>query len=433
MDFLELQDRLRAVGSDPHLAWSPRHDGLPATRHCRGAWNLLEHQGRLLVTVRELGRPPQYPPDTTGPEPVEVADEAEGCALLWELVTRESPPGTHRLVGPPPDLLTRFADICGAPPRPPLFGNPFLATRRDESWWVAEVGGAVELRARNSRPEVATAVRVPVPSVADAHRLLLLELASGDRHRWFGAPRLGLPEGLSREQQLARVSGVPLDVLATALLSERGDGVLDVLAEGIALHLLTPDLVRVVEECTGSPAGRYGDGRSAQLGGNGSTGPSWTLREEGGSFELLRTEERSNTARTVARSAWLAEVQARLLTEVGFAGRPARTGSAGRYLSSPGGCVATPSVLAGAPVLWAQREPSVAPEDCGWRFFSAADTGELGAEDAVVVDVNTVVHLSPAVLAVYPLPVGADVQLVQLAGRAHWYDNRTGRPVDVRG
>lgn len=198
MDFLELQDRLRAVGSDPHLAWSPRHDGQPAGRWCRGAWNLLEHDGRLVVTVRELGRPAHLPPDTTGPEPVEVADEAAGCDMLWAEVTRVSPPGSHRLVGPPPDLVSRFTDITGTAPRDPLFGNAFVATARDASWWVAEVDGRVELRARCERPSVAVSVRRPVPTVDDAHRLLVLELARGDRHRWFGAPRLGLPPGADR-------------------------------------------------------------------------------------------------------------------------------------------------------------------------------------------------------------------------------------------
>lgn len=426
MDFLDLQAHLRAVGSDPHLAWSPRHDDLPATTWCRGAWNLLEHRGRLFVTVRDLGRPERFPPDTTGPEPVEVADEAEGCALLRDLVTRDSPPGGHRLL-PTPDLVSRFADATGTAPRPPLFGTPFSATAGDSSWWVAEVDGQVELRARSTRPAVATTVRRPVPSVDDARRLLLLELATGDRHRRLGDARVGLPRGLTDEQRLARVSGASLEDLARGLLSERGDGVVDVLAEPVALHLITPDLAGVVEERTGWPVDRYGDGRSAHLGGNGSTGPRWTLREDGEEVELLRAEEHANPAHRVLRSRSLAQVQARLLVEVGFHRAGLQPGRVRRYLTDPGTCTATPSVLAGVPLAWAQREPPVDADDSGWRFFSVADVGDAGPDDGIVVDVNAVVHAAPTTVAVYLLPVGSDLRNTG----AGWWDIVTRAMVDL--
>lgn len=52
--------------------------------------------------------------------------------------------------------------------------------------------------------------------------------------------------------------------------------------------------------------------------------------------------------------------------------------------------------------------------------------GELGADDAIVVDVNSVVHVNPAALAVYPLPVGSDLRRASDG----WWDNRTDQRVE---
>ncbi|SJM53495.1 hypothetical protein CZ771_06390 [Actinomycetales bacterium JB111] len=64
-------------------------------------------------------------------------------------------------------------------------------------------------------------------------------------------------------------------------------------------------------------------------------------------------------------------------------------------------------------VRWMVRNQPQASEDSGWRIFSEFDSEEYINDPAnvQVVDYNTVCAIEPAAIAVYPLPVGADVEI----------------------
>ncbi|ACQ79140.1 conserved hypothetical protein [Beutenbergia cavernae DSM 12333] len=102
------------------------------------------------------------------------------------------------------------------------------------------------------------------------------------------------------------------------------------------------------------------------------------------------------------------------------------------YLEGAGGVIASRRILDGtARLAWAVRERSVNPQDNGWRFFSDADDDEYlnDASNLAVADFNTVARIEPAVIGIYSLPVGADLQLVRDGDRRRWVDNHTGAEV----
>jgi hypothetical protein len=107
------------------------------------------------------------------------------------------------------------------------------------------------------------------------------------------------------------------------------------------------------------------------------------------------------------------------------------------FLHDAGGCVASTNVLSGrAPLKWLNREQPIDPVDTGWRFASTIDDDAYLSDSTNlrVVDFNTIVGVEPAVLAVYSMPVGSDLQLVtEVDGRVVFYDNKTGSPLDVIG
>lgn len=86
----------------------------------------------------------------------------------------------------------------------------------------------------------------------------------------------------------------------------------------------------------------------------------------------------------------------------------------------------------GGKVKWAVREEPQDPRDTGWRFFAADDDADfLNAPGNVqVADYNTVIGLDPAVLGIYSMPVGTDLQLVaEPGGPVMFIDNLTGNQV----
>ena len=102
------------------------------------------------------------------------------------------------------------------------------------------------------------------------------------------------------------------------------------------------------------------------------------------------------------------------------------------FIRNAGGSVATRRILDGeSPLKWMLREPSANPVDNGWRFFSEADDDAYLNDPAnsVVVDFNTVTGIEPAIIPIWNLPVGSDLQLVVKGGRRMIYDNATGLPV----
>ena len=100
-------------------------------------------------------------------------------------------------------------------------------------------------------------------------------------------------------------------------------------------------------------------------------------------------------------------------------------------LEATGACVATRNVMEmRGRVRWLVRQQPQAPEDSGWRVFSEFDDDDYVNDPAnsQVVDYNSVCAIEPAVIAVYPLPVGSDVEIRHDGGRVRVHDS-TGRDI----
>jgi hypothetical protein len=105
------------------------------------------------------------------------------------------------------------------------------------------------------------------------------------------------------------------------------------------------------------------------------------------------------------------------------------------FIRDAGGCIVSKRILDGEyPLRWCYRDQSTNPVDNGWRFISAVDDEEYinNPDNNVVVDFNTVAAIEPAVIAIYDMPVGTDLELVHNAdGSMQFIDNETGKPIDM--
>ena len=92
-----------------------------------------------------------------------------------------------------------------------------------------------------------------------------------------------------------------------------------------------------------------------------------------------------------------------------------------------GGCIITRSLLEKKSQLkWIFREQSCNALDNGWRAIGNSDTQEYIniAENNVVVDFDRLVEIEPAVLAIYSLPIGTDLEFDN--DRKVFIDTNTG-------
>ena len=95
---------------------------------------------------------------------------------------------------------------------------------------------------------------------------------------------------------------------------------------------------------------------------------------------------------------------------------------------SLGGCIVTKSLFEGTSKLkWIFREKSVNPADNGWRALGDTDTEEYIniPDNNLVVDFDRLVEIEPAVLAIYDMPVGTDLEFDQQ--RKVFIDSHTGK------
>lgn len=103
------------------------------------------------------------------------------------------------------------------------------------------------------------------------------------------------------------------------------------------------------------------------------------------------------------------------------------------FIKASGACLISRNILERKGLVkWATREESANRVDNGWRILGHTDTNEFLADpnSMVVVDYNTACTIEPALIGIYPLPVGSDLQLVVDENRKRtWYDNTTGQPL----
>jgi len=102
------------------------------------------------------------------------------------------------------------------------------------------------------------------------------------------------------------------------------------------------------------------------------------------------------------------------------------------FIPGAGACIASKNVLSGAGrVRWMVREESRAGADNGWRIFSHLDTTEYlhDADNMEVVDFNRVCEIEPALIEIWDLPVGSDLQIVDEGDGIRVVDTRTGEEI----
>ncbi|GAB09852.1 hypothetical protein GOARA_048_00540 [Gordonia araii NBRC 100433] len=102
------------------------------------------------------------------------------------------------------------------------------------------------------------------------------------------------------------------------------------------------------------------------------------------------------------------------------------------FIPNAGTCLATTNVLSRrGQVRWMVREKSRDPADSGWRIMSDVDTQEYldSGECWHVVDYNAVCAIEPALIDMWRLPVGSDLQLVRDQAATRIVETATGRQV----
>jgi len=102
------------------------------------------------------------------------------------------------------------------------------------------------------------------------------------------------------------------------------------------------------------------------------------------------------------------------------------------FIPKAGACLVSKNVLSRAGwVRWMTRRASQAPADNGWRIFSHVDTEEYLADrsNLQVADFNAVCALEPALIGIWDLPVGSDLQIVDEGHGIRVVDTATGREI----
>ena len=103
-----------------------------------------------------------------------------------------------------------------------------------------------------------------------------------------------------------------------------------------------------------------------------------------------------------------------------------------QYISGAGGSVITKSLLEGKSRLkWLFRDGSGLGN--GWVAFGDSDSQEYvnNAENLTVVDFNVLANIEPAVLNVYFMPVGTDLEFRSDKSGKYFIDTKTGQ--EIRG
>ena len=105
-----------------------------------------------------------------------------------------------------------------------------------------------------------------------------------------------------------------------------------------------------------------------------------------------------------------------------------------RFINNVGGCVVSKNILTQkGNVKWCVREEPVNKVDNGWRFFSDIDTEEYlsNPDNMSICDFNTVANIEPAILAIYELNIGTDIELVEKDGKKIFVDSNSGELIEL--
>lgn len=104
-------------------------------------------------------------------------------------------------------------------------------------------------------------------------------------------------------------------------------------------------------------------------------------------------------------------------------------------INNAGGCVITKSLLNGETKLkWLFREEPSSKVDNGWVALGIDDTDEYinDSNNLVVVDFNTLANIEPAVLLVYNMPVGSELEFIEGKDESYFYDCNNKKEIHER-
>ena len=104
------------------------------------------------------------------------------------------------------------------------------------------------------------------------------------------------------------------------------------------------------------------------------------------------------------------------------------------FIPNAGACLATLNVINRTGVVRLMvRVPSQMPADNGWQIMSHLDTTEYLNDLAnwQIVDFNDLCAIEPALIGIWDLPVGSDLQIVRDELGIRIVDTPTGREIPV--
>ena len=104
------------------------------------------------------------------------------------------------------------------------------------------------------------------------------------------------------------------------------------------------------------------------------------------------------------------------------------------FIPNAGACLATLNVINRTGVVrWMVRVPSQMPADNGWQIMSHLDTTEYlnDLSNWRIVDFNDLCAIEPALIGIWDMPVGSDLQIVRDELGIRIFDTPTGREIPV--
>lgn len=102
--------------------------------------------------------------------------------------------------------------------------------------------------------------------------------------------------------------------------------------------------------------------------------------------------------------------------------------------SNYGACLVSKNIYDGKGKLkWCVREDSTKDVDNGWRFLSDIDSEEYlaNSNNWCILAYESVIEIEPAVLAIYDMPVGTELTLMQEGKRKFFIDTNTGKEITL--
>lgn len=102
------------------------------------------------------------------------------------------------------------------------------------------------------------------------------------------------------------------------------------------------------------------------------------------------------------------------------------------FIPKAGACIATTNVIdRRGRVRWMVRRPPQRAADNGWQIMSSIDTTDYlnDANNWRVVDFNDLCAIEPALIGIWDLKVGSDLQLVHDELGIRIVDTPTGREI----